>query len=292
MSALTYYSLYSVRIFCACLFLVSAVLPINTAQSAQQPTPEQTGTALTPPRKEQDLSGRIADEAAAMIKAAEKEAAAVKDEVLAKASELAKEVVTEATSAATKAATKAAPVAPAVAPIATENETTLEAAAEGAEDVAATQAEHALPESKSASAKYLRTFDISGKRDPFAQMAQENSTQSADTSWWQEAAESAEEEEELDPDELRFDGRRKPNHASYDRLPLIKVTGLMQVGGKRAVSANIQNKGVCILRENDNVVIDGNAKSNLTKWLTIKKIHLNGMTIVLDDGIEITGKFY
>ncbi len=151
----------------------------------------------------------------------------------------------------------------------------------------------ALPECTTASAKYLKTFEPSGKRDPFGEMVREGAP-TQDTSWWNEAAEKADDEEDKNkpPQELRFDGNSKPNHASYARLPLIKVTGLIQVGGKRGVSAIIQNKGSCILYESDNVVIDGSGKTNLTKSLTIKKIHLNGMTVVLDDGIEIRGKFY
>ncbi len=153
------------------------------------------------------------------------------------------------------------------------------------------EAANALPESTSKSAGYVKTFDISGTRDPFSKIVKNGDPQE-DTTWWNEAAEATEEEEEQEPGEFRFDGRNKPTHASYARLPLIKVTGFMQVGGRRAVSANIQNKGVCILYENDNVVIEANNKTNLSKWLVIKKIHLNGMTVVLDDGIEITGKFY
>ncbi len=151
---------------------------------------------------------------------------------------------------------------------------------------------NALPESKCDSALYLKSFDVSRKRDPFSKMVDGNELE-MDTAWLHKDEQINEgADKERKPEDFRFDGRNKPNHASYARLPTIKVTGLMQVNGRRAVSANIQNKGVCILYENDNVVIEANAKTNLSKSLTIKKIHLNGMTVVLDDGNEITGKFY
>jgi hypothetical protein len=47
-----------------------------------------------------------------------------------------------------------------------------------------------------------------------------------------------------------------------------------------------------VLHENDRVVLEGNTNTKLSKWLVIKQIHRNGMTVVLDDGLEITGKFY
>ncbi len=171
---------------------------------------------------------------------------------------------------------------------AVEPESTGESAEDGTTQEQAAQP--ALPESQSSSAKYLRTFDASRKRCPFSKMVDGNAPV-ADTTWYTDTGEATEDDASKS-EEFRFDGRNKPNLASYARLPNIKVTGLMQVGGRRAVSANIQNKGVCILYENDNVVIEANAKTNLSKSLTIKKIHLNGMTVILDDGNEITGKFY
>jgi len=134
-------------------------------------------------------------------------------------------------------------------------------------------------------ADYLETFDLNGKRDPFAEMLQELKGQT-NSSWWDQAAEEREEE-------VRFDG--SANHisnASLERLPLIKVTGVMQVKGRRAVCAKIQDKGFSVLHENDRIVLDGSADSRLSRWLVIKKIHRSGMTIILDDGREITGKFY
>ncbi len=166
-----------------------------------------------------------------------------------------------------------------------------------AEEVAAEEAleeRNPLPVSTSDSAAYLKTFDTANKRDPFAEIGNTETAFVEDTSWWDEAAKDTEEadpEAQKPPDELHFDGRNKPDHASFARLPNIKVTGLMQVDGRRAVSAIIQNKGSVILFEGDNVVIDG-ARANLTKWLTIKKIHINQLTVVLDDGKEIKGKFY
>ncbi len=258
MSALTYYLSSKARQLCIPL-LVLTLLPLSFAQAAEKPAaPASTQAEETAPS-----TGNSSH--APSIPAAQKEAAQKE--------------------AAQKEAANAEATPQAAAKNSAENTATSSEAEQEA-------TQPALPESQSASAKYLRTFDHSNKRCPFSKMV-DSDAPVADTTWYSDAPENEEDDDqERKPEDFRFDGRNKPNLASYARLPLIKVTGLIQVGGKRAVSANIQNKGVCILYENDNVVIEANAKTNLSKSVTIKKIHLNGMTVILDDGNEITGKFY
>ncbi len=254
MSALSYYLLSKVRHF-SVAFLMLALFPLCSVQAAEKNTTTVSSKANAV--AETSVQGAVNSSHVPNISAAQKEAAEQK-------------AAGEGTQPpATGAAVNAA-----------------EGTAEGEQ-----AAQHVLPESKSSSALYLSTFDASRKRCPFSKMVDSHAPVT-DTTWYTDAAEDSDDGQEREPEDFRFDGRNKPNHASYERLPNIKVTGLMQVGGRRAVSANIQNKGVCILYENDNVVIEANAKTNLSKSLMIKKIHLNGMTVVLDDGNEITGKFY
>jgi len=133
--------------------------------------------------------------------------------------------------------------------------------------------------------QYLEGFDLTGRRDPFSEMAH-GATPNQDGSWWDRAGESR-------MREVRFDGSGQHiTGASMERLPRIKVTGLMQVGSRRAVCARIQDKKTSVLHENDRIVLDGTGNTKLSKWLVIKRIDRNGMTVILDDGLEITGKFY
>jgi hypothetical protein len=93
-----------------------------------------------------------------------------------------------------------------------------------------------------------------------------------------------------------FDGSKKdPQEGDVDRLPSIKVTGLVEVGGRMAASAVIENLGSRILRENDKILLgetSAGAGGDTTKWILIKRIDKYGMTIVLDDNTEITGKYF
>lgn len=164
---------------------------------------------------------------------------------------------------------------------------------EAAEDAKAAEEvdPHARPESTSVSAIYLKKFDISKKRNPFTEMQEApKETLHTDASWWDDSEEEAPKQE---TGEIYFNGG-VGSTASFARLPIIKVTGMMQLGGRSAVTATINN-GYYVLYENDRLVLNNTGKggrSDMTKWLFIKKIHSNGMTIILDDGKEVSGKFY
>lgn len=88
--------------------------------------------------------------------------------------------------------------------------------------------------------------------------------------------------------ELFFDG----SNASIARLPGIKVTGLLAYGGKIKISAFVEGLGPVVLQENDQVVLHGARGSNTTAYFVIKKLRRDSMTIILDDGSTITGKYY
>ncbi|MFI3270995.1 MAG: hypothetical protein R3Y11_02675 [Pseudomonadota bacterium] len=144
----------------------------------------------------------------------------------------------------------------------------------------------------SRSSAFLASFDPTGKRDPFSQMEAppQETMPSNNDNWWEE---SKVQETPVESEDLYFNGQSpKANSADFARLPSIKVTGMMQIGGRSAVTATIQGKGSCVLYENDRLVLDTSKSGNLTKWLFIKKIRPNGMTLILDDGKEISGKFY
>lgn len=143
---------------------------------------------------------------------------------------------------------------------------------------------------KTTSTEFLASFDPNGKRDPFSSMQEApQEAMPAGDSWWDDS----EAPQTQATKDLYFNGQSPANSsASYARLPMIKVTGMMQIGGRSAVTAIIQNKGSCVLYENDRLILNAGQGGNLTKWLLVKKIHSNGMTLMLDDGKEISGKFY
>lgn len=145
---------------------------------------------------------------------------------------------------------------------------------------------------KTKSTEFLANFNREAKRDPFTEMqAAPQEAMPAGDSWWDESDTAQVTEQNKD---LYFNGQSPAaSSAAYARLPMIKVTGMLQIGGRSAVTAIIQNKGSCVLYENDRLVLNtGKANINLTKWIFVKKIHANGMTLILDDGKEISGKFY
>ena len=82
----------------------------------------------------------------------------------------------------------------------------------------------------------------------------------------------------------------------WDHVPRIKVTGLMEVDGKIAVCAEVGGMGMTVLRENERILVcNGGRKQgpvNESPWFLVKKINKRNMTIQLDDGTVIQGKFF
>jgi hypothetical protein len=102
--------------------------------------------------------------------------------------------------------------------------------------------------------------------------------------------------EPKEPESVVFDGSRiSIREGDLGRLPAIKVTGLMEMGGRMAASATIEKLGSRVLRVNDKILlgdaIQGGGEET-TKWIVIKRIGVDGMTVVLDDNTEITGKYF
>ena len=82
----------------------------------------------------------------------------------------------------------------------------------------------------------------------------------------------------------------------WDHVPRIKVTGLMEVDGKIAVCAEVGGMGMTVLRENERILICNGGRTqgsvNESPWFLVKKINKRNMTIQLDDGTVIQGKFF
>lgn len=132
--------------------------------------------------------------------------------------------------------------------------------------------------------EYLKRFQLSGKRDPFSDFAAQAAEQSG--SWWEEGTPQMRQE-------VVFNGSMAPlPGTSFERLPLIRVAGLIKVDGTYAAYAIIEQKGRYVLRKNDRIVInEKSGNSKISQWIMIKDINQSGMTIVLDDGNVISGKF-
>ncbi|NOQ51106.1 MAG: hypothetical protein GQ578_02645 [Desulfuromonadaceae bacterium] len=75
-------------------------------------------------------------------------------------------------------------------------------------------------------------------------------------------------------------------------LPRIKVTGVMMVDEKVAAVANVGDVGTIILRANERVLLANSAMGQKeASWFLVKAIKQDGMTIQLDDGTLVHGRF-
>ena len=93
------------------------------------------------------------------------------------------------------------------------------------------------------------------------------------------------------PKEVVFDGHAPMEGSGYERMPRIKVTGVLQVRGRMAVSGLVEEEAI-VLHPGDTFVLDNTPGSeDRAKHFTVVAINADGMTIVLDDGQTIRGKF-
>ena len=105
-----------------------------------------------------------------------------------------------------------------------------------------------------------------------------------------------------EPDrEIVFDGSLQDlpvrmKSIRWETVPRIRVNGVVEVNGRIQVSADVQDIGMTILRENERVLLMERAgrssPSDEASWFMVKRITRNAMTIQLDDGTLIQGKFY
>lgn len=84
--------------------------------------------------------------------------------------------------------------------------------------------------------------------------------------------------------------------SGWDRLrgkniPQIRVKGVMLVNNKIAACAEVANKGVAILRENERILFSG-AGGEASTGFRVIRLSKNGMTIQLDDGTLVSGRFF
>ena len=107
--------------------------------------------------------------------------------------------------------------------------------------------------------------------------------------------------ESTDKKEIVFDGSTLDIMVSnmqsvrWDHVPRIRVTGLMEVDGEIAVCADVAGIGMTVLRTNERILIGRggtNHKPGESPWFLVKEINRRNMTIQLDDGTLIQGKFF
>ncbi len=79
-------------------------------------------------------------------------------------------------------------------------------------------------------------------------------------------------------------------------LPKVKVRGIMQVAGKVVACAEVENAGTVILRANERVLLanrgNGARSEEDSAWFLVRVIDKSGMTIELDDGTLVQGRFF
>ena len=101
-------------------------------------------------------------------------------------------------------------------------------------------------------------------------------------------------------EEIVFDGstRQLPTAMGSLRgrtLPRVKVRGIMEVGGKVIACAEVENVGTVVLRANERVLLinqgTGARSADASSWFLVRAIDKSGMTIELDDGTLVQGKF-
>ena len=90
------------------------------------------------------------------------------------------------------------------------------------------------------------------------------------------------------PRDYYFDGLS----FSTARLPGIRVSGLMSYGGRVKVCADVEGLGPVVLGEGDRLVLPAARDAKTSAYLVVQKISKDSMTIVLDDGSVIQGKYY
>ena len=94
------------------------------------------------------------------------------------------------------------------------------------------------------------------------------------------------------PKQVVFDGQTPAEGSGYERMPRIKITGVMQVRNKMAACGVVDEERV-VLHPGDTIVLNNEgASADRAKHFTVVDIDSGGMTIVLDDGHQIRGKFH
>ena len=101
-------------------------------------------------------------------------------------------------------------------------------------------------------------------------------------------------------EEIVFDGSPRQLPAAMGSLrgrtlPRVKVRGIMEVGGKVIACAEVENVGTVVLRANERVLLinqgTGARSADASSWFLVRAIDKTGMTIELDDGTLVQGKF-
>ena len=94
------------------------------------------------------------------------------------------------------------------------------------------------------------------------------------------------------PKQIVFNGQAPVEGSGYERMPRIKITGLLQVRGRMAACGLVEDEA-SVLHPGDTIVLQGeSANENRARHFTVVAIDAGGMTIVLDDGHQIRGKFH
>jgi len=79
-------------------------------------------------------------------------------------------------------------------------------------------------------------------------------------------------------------------------LPKITVHGIMEVAGKVIACAEVENIGTVVLRANERVLLAKQGKGprpeEVSAWFLVRDIDKSGMTIELDDGTLVQGRFF
>jgi hypothetical protein len=77
-------------------------------------------------------------------------------------------------------------------------------------------------------------------------------------------------------------------------LPGIRVRGIMEVEGRIAACAEVESIGMVVLQANERILLSGRKSSNKDagNWFLVRVIEKTGMTIELDDGTLVQGKFF
>jgi len=99
--------------------------------------------------------------------------------------------------------------------------------------------------------------------------------------------------------EIVFDGslRNLPSTMGSLRgrvLPRIRVRGIMEVAGRLAACAEVEDLGTVVLPANERILLSGrpSGPENAGSWFLVRIIDQTGMTIELDDGTLVQGKFF
>ena len=78
-------------------------------------------------------------------------------------------------------------------------------------------------------------------------------------------------------------------------LPAIRLKGMIELKGRSAACVNIEGIGAVILKERDKIILTGNAGSseeNSVSWFIVRNISNSGMSLELNNGSIVMGKFY